>query len=97
MAVSLAQLGVDCTVIDRKPGLAVGTKAAAVQPRTLEYLHRVGVAAPLVVDGVRGDGFTAKDGDRTLLRASYGSLASPYRGRCRRGPAGDPCSLRHRL
>jgi 2-polyprenyl-6-methoxyphenol hydroxylase-like FAD-dependent oxidoreductase len=78
MAVSLAQLGVDCVIIDRKPGVAAGSKAAAVQPRTLEYLHRVGVATPLVDDGIRGDGFTAKDGDRTLLRASYGSLYSPY-------------------
>jgi 2-polyprenyl-6-methoxyphenol hydroxylase-like FAD-dependent oxidoreductase len=78
MAVSLTQLGVDCVIIDRKPGVAAGSKAAAVQPRALEYLHRVGVAAPLVEDGIRGDGFTAKDGDRTLLRASYGSLDSPY-------------------
>src|SRR6202165_410557 len=78
MAVSLTQLGVDCVVIDGKPGVAAGSKAAAVQPRALEYLHRVGVAAPLVEDGIRGDGFTAKDGDRTLLRASYGSLDSPY-------------------
>ena len=78
MAVSLVQLGVDCVVIDRKPAVAAGSKAAAVQPRTLEYLHRVGVAAPLIDDGIRGDGFTAKDADRTLLRASYGSLDSPY-------------------
>jgi 2-polyprenyl-6-methoxyphenol hydroxylase-like FAD-dependent oxidoreductase len=78
MAVSLVQLGVDCVIIDRKPAVAAGSKAAAVQPRALEYLHRIGVAAPLVDDGIRGGGFTAKDGDRTLLRASYGSLDSPY-------------------
>ena len=52
MAASLAQLGVDCVVIDRKPELATGSKAAAVQPRTLEYLHRLGVAAPLIDDGL---------------------------------------------
>src|SRR6202790_55423 len=78
MAVSLVQLGVDCVIIDRKPAVAAGSKAAAVEPRAVEYLHRGGVAAPLVEDGIRGEGFTAKDGDRTLLRASYGSLDSPY-------------------
>jgi 2-polyprenyl-6-methoxyphenol hydroxylase-like FAD-dependent oxidoreductase len=59
MAVSLAQLGVDCTVIDRKPGLAVGTKAAAVQPRTLEictgwgWPHRWSSTASAVTDSPR--------------------------------------------
>ena len=33
MAVSLVQLGVDCVVIDRKPAVAAGSKAAAAQPR----------------------------------------------------------------
>jgi 2-polyprenyl-6-methoxyphenol hydroxylase-like FAD-dependent oxidoreductase len=78
MAASLAQLGVDCVVIDRKPELATGSKAAAVQPRTLEYLHRLGVAAPLIDDGIQGRGFAARDGDRVLLRASFDSLDSPY-------------------
>jgi 2-polyprenyl-6-methoxyphenol hydroxylase-like FAD-dependent oxidoreductase len=78
MAASLVQLGVDCVVIDRKPELATGSKAAAVQPRTLEYLHRLGVAASLIDDGIQGRGFTARDGDRVLLRASFDSLDSPY-------------------
>jgi 2-polyprenyl-6-methoxyphenol hydroxylase-like FAD-dependent oxidoreductase len=65
-------------VIDRKPALAAGSKAAAVQPRTLEYLQRLGVAAPLIDDGIEGRGFAAQDGDRVLLRASYGSLNTPY-------------------
>lgn len=78
MAASLLQLGVDCVVIDRKPALATGSKAAAVQPRTLEYLHRLGVAAPLIDDGIQGCGFAAQDGDRLLLRASYESLDTPY-------------------
>jgi len=78
MAAGLAQLGVDCVIIDRKPELATGSKAAAVQPRTLEYLHRLGVAAPLIDDGIQGHGFAARDGDRVLLRASFDSLDSPY-------------------
>jgi 2-polyprenyl-6-methoxyphenol hydroxylase-like FAD-dependent oxidoreductase len=78
MATSLVQLGVDCVVIDRKPELATGSKAAAVQPRTLEYLHRLGVAEPLIDDGIQGRGFAARDGGRVLLRASFDSLDSPY-------------------
>src|SRR6202790_4471522 len=45
MAVSLVQLGVDCVIIDRKPAVAAGSKAAAGQPRALGYLHRVGGGA----------------------------------------------------
>jgi 2-polyprenyl-6-methoxyphenol hydroxylase-like FAD-dependent oxidoreductase len=78
MAASLVQLGIECVVVDRKPDLAAGSKAAAVQPRTLEYLHRLGVAEPLIDDGIQGRGFTARDGDRVLLRASFDSLDSPY-------------------
>jgi 2-polyprenyl-6-methoxyphenol hydroxylase-like FAD-dependent oxidoreductase len=78
LGVTLAQLGIDHVIIDPKPAVAPGSKAAAVQPRTLEYLDRVGLAERLVEDGLRGGGFAAVDGDRPLLRLSYGNLASPF-------------------
>ena len=78
LGVTLAQLGVDHVIVDPKPAVAPGSKAAAVQPRTLEYLDRIGVAAALVEDGLRGGGFNLVDGDRPLLRLSYEDLASPY-------------------
>ena len=37
-----------------------GTKAAAIQPRTLEYLDRVGLAGTLIDDGLRGGGFAVR-------------------------------------
>ncbi|MET0699181.1 MAG: FAD-dependent monooxygenase [Mycobacterium sp.] len=78
LGATLSQLGVDHVIIDPKPAVAPGSKAAAVQPRTLEYLDRIGAAAPLVEDGLRGGGFAVVDGDRPLLRLSYDNIASPY-------------------
>ena len=78
LAVTLAQLGIDHVVIDPKPAVAPGSKAAAVQPRTLEYLDRIGLADRLIEDGLRGRGFAAADGDRPLIRLSYDTIASPY-------------------
>lgn len=78
LAASLAQLGVDHVLIDRNPIVQPGSKAAAVQPRTLEYLDRIGVAEDLVADGVRGRGFQVLDGSRTLMRLSYDTLDTPF-------------------
>ncbi|BBZ26584.1 pentachlorophenol monooxygenase [Mycolicibacterium madagascariense] len=78
LAASLAQLGVDHTVVDRAPGPSTGSRAAAVQPRTLEYLDRIHVADTLIDDGLPGRGFVVADRDRTLLRTDYGRVASPF-------------------
>ena len=78
LAVTLAQLGIEHVIIDPKPAVAPGSKAAAVQPRSLEYLDRIGVANRLIDDGLRGSGFAVVDGDRPLLRLSYDGIASPY-------------------
>jgi 2-polyprenyl-6-methoxyphenol hydroxylase-like FAD-dependent oxidoreductase len=79
LAVTLAQLGIDHVIIDSKAAAAPGSKAAAVQPRTLEYLDRIGVAEDLISDGLRGGGFAVVDSDsRGLMRMSYESIASPF-------------------
>ena len=79
LAVTLAQLGVDHVIIDTSPAVAPGSKAAAVQPRTLEYLDRIGLADDLISDGLRGGGFAVVDSDsRSLMRMSYESIASPF-------------------
>jgi 2-polyprenyl-6-methoxyphenol hydroxylase-like FAD-dependent oxidoreductase len=78
LGVTLAALGVDHVIIDPKPAVAPGSKAAAIQPRSLEYLDRIGLAERLIDDGLRGGGFAAVDGDRPLLRLSYQGIASPY-------------------
>jgi 2-polyprenyl-6-methoxyphenol hydroxylase-like FAD-dependent oxidoreductase len=78
LAVTLAQLGIDHVIIDSKATASPGTKAAAIQPRTLEYLDRVGLAGTLIDDGLRGGGFTVVDSDRQLMRMSYESIDSPF-------------------
>ncbi|MET9490665.1 FAD-dependent monooxygenase [Nocardia sp. NPDC006630] len=78
LAASLRQLGVDHVLIDRFTEVQPGSKAAAVQPRTLEYLERIDVSARLVQAGERGRGFRLHDRDRTLLRAGYDDLQTPY-------------------
>ena len=78
LAVTLTQLGISHVIIDSKPTVAPGTKAAGIQPRTLEYLDRIGLADTLIGDGLRGGGFAVVDRDRPLMRLSYESVASPY-------------------
>ncbi|MGW2483883.1 FAD-dependent monooxygenase [Streptomyces sp. NPDC001571] len=78
LAASLRRLGVDHVLIDRNAGIQPGSKAAAVQPRTLEYLDRIGIGAALVERGKRGRGFCLRDRDRILLRACYDRLDTPH-------------------
>lgn len=78
LAATLAQLGVDHVIVDSKAGIAPGTKAAAVQPRSLEYLDRIDVASVLVEDGLAGSGFVLASPDRDLLRVPYTAIASPF-------------------
>lgn len=78
LATSLSQLDVDHLVIDRAVGIRPGSRAAAVQPRTLEYLERIGVSERLIQDGARGRGFRVHDREKTLLRACYDDLDTPY-------------------
>ena len=78
LASSLTKLGVDHVLIDRNPKAQPGSKAALVQPQTLEYLDRLGVARDLVADGVKGQGFQITDGSRGLIRVPYDSLETPF-------------------
>ncbi|MFD4876496.1 FAD-dependent monooxygenase [Streptomyces sp. NPDC058420] len=78
LAASLAQLGVDHVLVDRNTEVQPGSKAAAVQPRALEYLERIGAADRLIQVGDRGRGFRLHDRERTLLSASYDNLDTPY-------------------
>jgi 2-polyprenyl-6-methoxyphenol hydroxylase-like FAD-dependent oxidoreductase len=78
LAVSLAQLGVDYVIVDKLPSSAGGTRAASMQPRTLEYLRRLGLADTMIADGLKGRGFAMADLDRELFRVPYDTIDSPY-------------------
>jgi 2-polyprenyl-6-methoxyphenol hydroxylase-like FAD-dependent oxidoreductase len=78
LALSLAQLGVDYVIIDSLSSSADGTRAASMQPRTLEYLRRLGLTEAMIDDGLKGRGFAVADFDRELLRLSYDTIDSPY-------------------
>ena len=78
LAISLKQLGVDCVVIDQLPSPPDDTRAAFVQPRTLEYLRRLHVSDPLIDDGLKGRGFAMADREHDLIRVPYDTVDSPY-------------------
>ncbi|WP_018334024.1 FAD-dependent monooxygenase [Actinomycetospora chiangmaiensis] len=78
LTTALALAGVDHVTLEPKEQVSPGAKAAGVQPRTLEYLDRLGVGATLVARGLPGDGFALREGDDDLLRVSYASLDSPH-------------------
>jgi 2-polyprenyl-6-methoxyphenol hydroxylase-like FAD-dependent oxidoreductase len=78
LTASLALQGVDHVTIEPRAEVSPGSKAAGIQPRTLEYLQRLGVADKLVAAGMRGHGFALHDADRPLLRLGYDRLDTPY-------------------
>jgi 2-polyprenyl-6-methoxyphenol hydroxylase-like FAD-dependent oxidoreductase len=78
LAVSLKQLGVDCVVIDQLPEAPDDTRAAFVQPRTLEYVRRLQLAGPMIDDGLKGRGFAMADREHDLIRVPYDTVDSPY-------------------
>src|SRR5271163_107367 len=78
LAISLKQLGVDCVVIDQLPSPPDDTRAAFVQPRTLEYLRHLHVSDPMIDDGLKGRGFAMADREHDLIRVPYDTVDSPY-------------------
>jgi 2-polyprenyl-6-methoxyphenol hydroxylase-like FAD-dependent oxidoreductase len=77
-ATALRRLGVDVTLLDAAAGIRTESRAAGVQPRTLEQLARIGVADALIDRGLRGEGFVAATPDETLVRIPFGDLDTPY-------------------
>ena len=76
-ALSLAQSGVSCVLVDKRLERLDAPKAHAVNPRTLEICERLGVSA----DAIRASGASAADGGQVhfvdvLTGTCFGSL--PY-------------------
>ena len=77
-ALALIKLGIHATLLDAAAGPRQESRAAGIQPRTLEQLDRVGAAVPLVARGIRGTGFVAATPEKTLLSVPFGDLDTPY-------------------
>jgi 2-polyprenyl-6-methoxyphenol hydroxylase-like FAD-dependent oxidoreductase len=78
MAAELSRHGVKCRIIDENPAPAGGTRAIAVQARTLEILDDIGVIRPVLDAGHRIHGASIFAVDRRILHFTFDELASPY-------------------
>src|SRR5262249_30332169 len=78
-ALSLAQQGVACRLIDRLPQRINQSRAAAIHARTCEQFERLGVIDPFLALGVKVHGLHVMDQTgRTLLRNNLDNLPTAY-------------------
>jgi 2-polyprenyl-6-methoxyphenol hydroxylase-like FAD-dependent oxidoreductase len=78
LACALRTMNIDHVVVERSPGPAPNSRAAALHARTLESLATVGAADALVARGRAGREFAARDGERKLLSTPFNELDTPY-------------------
>ncbi len=67
-----------CTIIDALPHRANSSRAAVVHARTLEVLHPLNIADPLISEGLRATRFTIRDRDRALMTIGFADLPTSY-------------------
>ncbi|MGW9207222.1 FAD-dependent oxidoreductase [Embleya sp. NPDC055664] len=78
LALALAAQGRDVTVVDAHTAAEQTSRAAVVHARTLEVLAPLGVAAPLVAQGIPAPTFTVRDRDRVVVRIDFTDLPTEY-------------------
>lgn len=78
LALALAEAGVACTIVDAQTEGANTSRAAVVHARTLEVLDPLGVARPLVQEGIQATTFTIRDRDRVLMSIGFSNLPTRY-------------------
>ncbi|HEX7745422.1 MAG TPA: FAD-dependent oxidoreductase [Micromonosporaceae bacterium] len=77
-AATLRQRGVDVTVVDQAAEGANTSRAAVVHAHTLEILDTVGVAGPLIEQGIHAPRFTIRDRDQTLVPVRFDDLPTRF-------------------
>jgi 2-polyprenyl-6-methoxyphenol hydroxylase-like FAD-dependent oxidoreductase len=79
-ALTLAQTGVECIVIDREPRTTARSYACAVHPRVLDLFARLGVADDLIAQGrkIETVAFYEKAERRAHLKVSDGTDQYPF-------------------
>src|SRR3954469_2476990 len=81
LALWLARAKVPFRLIDRKSGPGEGSRAMAVQARTLEFYRQLGIADDVVTHGFRLDRLHLRNRSRELATVPLGDIGrglSPY-------------------
>jgi len=78
LAVTLAEAGIECVLLDKLAEGANTSRAGVVHARTLEVLDTLGASRPLIERGLIVDRFTVRDGRRTLARMRFAGLPTPH-------------------
>src|SRR6476659_3825676 len=81
LALWLARAGVPFRLIDRKLGPGEGSRAMAVQARTLEFYRQLGIADDVVAGGFRMERLHVRNRWRELAAIPLGQVGkgiSPY-------------------
>src|SRR5881392_806393 len=81
LALWLARAGTPFRLIDRKAGPGEGSRAMAVQARTLEFYRQLGVADDVIAHGFRLDRIHLRNRHRELAAVPLGDVGkgiSPY-------------------
>ncbi len=79
LAAELRRHGVWPRVIDQNSGSTPGSRAVAVQARTLEVFESMGVAADFISAGHKIHGASVHAGGSRILHFSFDELDSPFR------------------
>ncbi|WP_066772141.1 FAD-dependent oxidoreductase [Croceicoccus mobilis] len=86
-ALILAQAGVEVTVTDRVEETPMDLRASTVHPPTLEMLDSIGLAEPLIAQGLKAPVYTFRDrASNETFRLDLGEIADrtcfPFRLQC---------------
>jgi 3-(3-hydroxy-phenyl)propionate hydroxylase len=86
-AAHLARAGVPVTVFEQGPRLSEESRASTFHPPTLDMLHALGAAEPLLAQGLKAPAFQYRTKKRGLLAqfdfaAIADATAHPYRVQC---------------
>ncbi len=86
-AANLVRHGVPVTVLEAGPDLSVESRASTFHPPTLDMLHALGAAEPLIAQGLKAPQFQYRSKKHGLLaQFDFGAIADatghPYRVQC---------------
>ncbi|MEO3977851.1 FAD-dependent monooxygenase [Streptomyces sp. CAU 1734] len=109
-AVLLAEAGMTVEVFEAGEAISTQPRASTFHPPTLDLLHRIGIAEPLIAQGLKAPVYQHRDRERGLV-ANFdhavlaGDTAFPYRLQAEQhklcelllGRLGDTVRFRHRV